>query len=98
MNEAYEVISDPQKRAQYDQYGQQWKEAGGFANGAGENSGFNGAGDLVILSLILILAHLVVAMVALVASSKIFLDEAEADNAITHLALMVQMGMQIMAM
>lgn len=44
LNEAYEVISDPQKRAQYDQYGQQWKEAGGFANGAGENSGFNGAG------------------------------------------------------
>ncbi len=27
LNEAYEVISDPDKRAKYDQYGEQWKNA-----------------------------------------------------------------------
>ena len=42
LNEAYEVISDPDKRAKYDQYGEQWKNAdafGGFggAGGAGGN-------------------------------------------------------------
>lgn len=39
LNEAYEVISDPDKRAKYDQYGEQWKNAGGFGSG-----GFGGAG------------------------------------------------------
>ena len=28
LNEAYEVISDPDKRAKYDQYGEQWKNVG----------------------------------------------------------------------
>ena len=40
LNEAYEVISDPDKRAKYDQYGEQWRQAdafggGGFGGGAG---------------------------------------------------------------
>jgi curved DNA-binding protein CbpA len=26
LNEAYDVIGDPEKRAKYDQYGEQWKE------------------------------------------------------------------------
>lgn len=39
LNEAYEVISDPDKRAKYDQFGENWKNAGAFGGG-----GFGGAG------------------------------------------------------
>ena len=39
LQEAYDVIGDPEKRKKYDQYGEQWKQAdqfGGFgAGGAG---------------------------------------------------------------
>ena len=41
LNEAYDVISDPEKRAKYDQYGEQWRQAEAFGGGAG---GFGGAG------------------------------------------------------
>ncbi|MBQ6064320.1 MAG: J domain-containing protein [Prevotella sp.] len=37
LNEAYEVINDPEKRKKYDQYGEQWKEAG-----KAEDAGFGG--------------------------------------------------------
>ena len=48
LNEAYDVISDPDKRAKYDKYGEQWKNAqayeqaggfGGFGGGAGGTGG-----------------------------------------------------------
>ena len=55
LNEAYDVIGDPEKRKKYDQYGEQWREAeqfqGGFRGGGGGSpfegfdfSGFQGGG------------------------------------------------------
>ena len=48
LQEAYDVIGDPEKRRKYDQYGEQWKEAeqfgaGGFGGASGGNpfSGFD---------------------------------------------------------
>ena len=46
LNEAYDVISDPEKRKKYDQYGEKWREADAFnsANGGGHyGNGFWGA-------------------------------------------------------
>ena len=55
LTEAYDVIGDPEKRAKYDKYGEQWKQAeafeqaGGFGGGrsgvhwgSGGGSGFDG--------------------------------------------------------
>ena len=44
LNEAYDVIGDPEKRKKYDQYGEQWKEADAFGahGGAGGGSPFEG--------------------------------------------------------
>ena len=39
LTEAYDVIGDPEKRAKYDKYGEQWKQAEQF-----ENAGFDGGG------------------------------------------------------
>ena len=55
LNEAYDVIGDPEKRKKYDQYGEQWRDAeqfqGGFRGGRGGSpfegfdfSGFQGGG------------------------------------------------------
>jgi len=47
LQEAYDVIGDPEKRKKYDQYGEKWKEAsqfGGFGSGgnAGGGNPFSG--------------------------------------------------------
>ena len=44
LNEAYDVIGDPEKRKKYDQYGEQWKEAEAFGayGGSGGGSPFDG--------------------------------------------------------
>ena len=41
LNEAYDVIGDPEKRKKYDQYGEQWKEAEAF----GQQQGGRGGGS-----------------------------------------------------
>lgn len=48
LQEAYDVIGDPEKRAKYDKYGEQWEQADAYerasGGGAGGYSGFGGGG------------------------------------------------------
>jgi curved DNA-binding protein len=39
LNEAYDVIGDPEKRKKYDQYGEQWRQADAFGGGGGHGFG-----------------------------------------------------------
>ena len=61
INEANEVLSDPEKRKKYDEYGEHWKhadefeaqkkarqQAGGFGGGGHGFGGFGGAGKVVM--------------------------------------------------
>lgn len=51
LSEAFEVIGDPEKRAKYDKYGEQWRnaeayeQAGGFGGFQGEQSGGQAGGN-----------------------------------------------------
>ncbi len=48
LNEAYEVINDPEKRKKYDQYGEHWKEADAYSRAGGAGGGsyyYNGGGS-----------------------------------------------------
>ena len=47
LNEASEVINDPEKRKKYDQYGEHWKEADAYnaAGGAGGSYYYKGGGS-----------------------------------------------------
>ena len=43
LNEAYDVISDPEKRKKYDQFGENWKQADAFGGGGADGfGGFSG--------------------------------------------------------
>ncbi len=44
LSEAYEVIGDPDKRAKYDKYGEQWRQAEAFEQGGGQQFWQSGGG------------------------------------------------------
>ena len=42
LTEEYDVIGDPEKRAKYDKYGEQWKQADAYEKAGGGFGGFSG--------------------------------------------------------
>lgn len=47
VNEAYGVLSDPEKKSRYDQFGHAGMEGGGFDGGMGGFGGFGDIGDIL---------------------------------------------------
>lgn len=45
LNEAYAVLNDPDKRAKYDKYGEQWKQAEAYEQAGGSGGPFGGFGN-----------------------------------------------------
>jgi curved DNA-binding protein len=43
LTEAYDVIGDPEKRAKYDKYGEQWKQADAYEKAGAGFGGYGGA-------------------------------------------------------
>jgi curved DNA-binding protein len=43
LTEAYDVIGDPEKRAKYDKYGEQWKQAEAYEKAGGGFGGYGGS-------------------------------------------------------
>src|SRR5213594_1743466 len=45
INSAYEVLSDSDKRAKYDRYGERWEQAEAFEKARAAQGGFGGQGQ-----------------------------------------------------
>jgi curved DNA-binding protein len=44
LQEAYDVIGDPEKRAKYDKYGEQWQQADAYERATGGGGGYDAGG------------------------------------------------------
>ena len=63
VRKAYDIISDPQKRATYDQFGHAGVEqqgAGGFGGGNPFGAGAGGFGDILVIYLVVVILNLII--------------------------------------
>lgn len=69
VNEAYEVLSNDEKRAIYDRYGKDALKGGGFGFSSSGFGGFEDLGDIFLVFLEKALAHRVVEKVQMMRKS-----------------------------